>query len=106
MYAEKWTTKECEWLLENIGKLPRRDLAQKLGRSETAVNRKFYDMTRGEMVTKEQTFCQIFDCGKRGGNPCCCECHLREKCRDVCLNSPERCGQAMKEKVRERKHGK
>lgn len=39
--------------------------------------------------------CNIFNCDKRHGSYCCADCPQRDKCRNPCLNSPERCGQVM-----------
>lgn len=41
--------------------------------------------------------CAIFMCDKRKGAYCCRKCHLRQSCRNPCLNSPERCGQYKQE---------
>lgn len=39
---KSWTQKETEWLIENISKLPMRDLCQHLGRSERAISLKIF----------------------------------------------------------------
>lgn len=36
--------------------------------------------------------CRIFMCDRRRGAYCCRKCKDREKCKNPCLNSPERCG--------------
>lgn len=38
--------------------------------------------------------CIIFNCDRRHGSYCCADCHIRDNCKNPCLNSPERCGQA------------
>lgn len=37
--------------------------------------------------------CAIFNCDRRRGSYCCADCPDRRKCKNPCLNGPERCGQ-------------
>ena len=41
--------------------------------------------------------CEIFHCDKRGDRYCCFYCEKNNKCKNPCLNHPDRCGQAFKE---------
>lgn len=39
--------------------------------------------------------CRIFNCDRRHGNFCCEDCGYKHsrRCKNHCLNGPERCGQ-------------
>lgn len=41
--------------------------------------------------------CQIFHCDRRGDRYCCFYCERKKKCKNPCLNRPDRCGQAFEE---------
>lgn len=48
----------------------------------------------------EQRGCSIFTCDRRRGNFCCADCgfnnsQLRNRCKNPCLNNPERCNCAL-----------
>lgn len=45
--------------------------------------------------------CKIFNCDKVRKSQCCAGCPRRSRCKNPCLNSPERCGQTRQETVRE-----
>lgn len=36
--------------------------------------------------------CEIFFCDKRGDRQCCFYCEWKKKCKNHCLNNPEKCG--------------
>jgi hypothetical protein len=48
-------------------------------------------------------YCCIFYCDKRRDRICCFYCTQKDKCRNQCLNHPDRCGQESKQR-KERKH--
>lgn len=35
--------------------------------------------------------CLIFYCDQQNGNICCVNCRYKKQCRNICLNSPEKC---------------
>lgn len=37
--------------------------------------------------------CKLFNCDKLHRHQCCAHCSLRGRCKNPCLNSPEKCGQ-------------
>lgn len=41
--------------------------------------------------------CALFNCDRRHGNFCCQDCGYKKahKCKNPCLNGPERCGKAI-----------
>lgn len=41
--------------------------------------------------------CQLFYCELMRERRCCYYCSLRPRCKNQCLNGPERCGQAVEE---------
>lgn len=43
--------------------------------------------------------CQIFNCDHMRGNICCTDCINKAKCKNHCLNDPQRCGQVKGEVV-------
>lgn len=43
--------------------------------------------------------CQIFNCDQMRGNICCAYCVKKVKCKNPCLNNPQRCGQVKGEVV-------
>lgn len=45
--------------------------------------------------------CQIFHCDRRGDRYCCFYCERKKKCKNPCLNHPDRCGQAFEEEKHE-----
>lgn len=45
--------------------------------------------------------CKIFNCDKVHRNQCCTMCPRRGKCKNPCLNHPDRCGQIREETPRE-----
>ena len=36
--------------------------------------------------------CRLFNCDLRHGNYCCAGCDRKDKCKNHCLNSPDKCG--------------
>lgn len=44
-------------------------------------------------------FCEIFNCDHMRGNICCMDCMNKAKCKNPCLNNPQRCGQVKGEVV-------
>ena len=49
------------------------------------------------MRDTEPRGCKIFTCDRRRGNFCCADCgwacsSYRNRCKNPCLNDPERCG--------------
>lgn len=38
-----------------------------------------------------KTMCVQFNCDRRKGNFCCASCGYRTKCKNPCLNSPDKC---------------
>lgn len=45
------------------------------------------------MKNKEDRFCVIFNGDHMRGNSCCADCMNKAKCKNPCLNNPQRCGQ-------------
>lgn len=49
-------------------------------------------------MRKKRTYdkhrCDIFHCDKRGDRYCCFFCNNKEKCKNPCMNNPEKCGKA------------
>lgn len=45
--------------------------------------------------------CKIFNCDKVRKSQCCAGCPRRSRCKNPCLNSPERCGQTREETTKE-----
>lgn len=45
--------------------------------------------------------CKIFNCDKVHKHMCCARCPRRSRCKNPCLNSPERCGQTREETTKE-----
>lgn len=47
-----------------------------------------------EIAKKIKYNCLIFKCGKRKYTEdiCCYNCSSKNKCKDYCLNEPEKCG--------------
>ncbi len=45
--------------------------------------------------------CEIFHCDKRGDRYCCHYCDRKEKCKNPCLNHPERCGKAFEQEEKQ-----
>lgn len=45
--------------------------------------------------------CLIFNCDYRHGNYCCADCDRWSRCKNPCLNSPERFGQVKEDKTDE-----
>lgn len=43
--------------------------------------------------------CVIFNCDHCRGNICCTYCINKSKCKNPCLNNPQRCGQVKIEVV-------
>lgn len=43
---------------------------------------------------KDKHKCQIFHCDRRGDRYCCFYCERKNRCKNPCLNHPDRCGQA------------
>ena len=43
---------------------------------------------------RKPRMCSRFRCDKRGGRYCCADCveRKRARCREPCLNDPDRCG--------------
>lgn len=39
-----------------------------------------------------QRMCEVFMCDHRGDRFCCHDCKDKEKCKNPCLNHPDRCG--------------
>jgi len=38
--------------------------------------------------------CEIFHCDRRRDRYCYFYCHMKESCKNPCLNGPERCGKS------------
>lgn len=48
-------------------------------------------------------YCKIFNCDRKHGSICCARRPDRGRCRNPCLNSPDRCGQSREATPREKK---
>ena len=44
--------------------------------------------------------CKLFYCARIKAQYCCTHCAMQSKCSYRCLNSPDRCGQAIEEESR------
>lgn len=53
----------------------------------------------------EQRMCSVFMCDHRGDRYCCQDCKYRKKCKNPCLNIPERCG-LLQEEEQHGSHGR
>ncbi len=45
--------------------------------------------------------CSIFNCDKVRGHQCCALCSRRGRCKNPCLNHPDRCGQLRADTLKE-----
>ena len=43
--------------------------------------------------------CRLFNCDKKHKNQCCYFCDRRGKCKNPCLNNPQKCGTAYSNKT-------
>lgn len=42
-------------------------------------------------------YCKIFNCDRRRGSYCCYYCLRKDRCKNPCLNGPDRCGEHKEE---------
>ena len=45
--------------------------------------------------------CLLFNCDKKHKNQCCYFCDNRKKCKNPCLNNPQKCGWVRFERSKE-----
>ena len=52
-------------------------------------------MRMARLNRQSRRHCKIFNCDRRRGNFCCADCGFKRigRCKNPCLNGPERCGQ-------------
>lgn len=66
-------------------------------KSHNVATRRYYCPYSGNRPPEGVKMCNIFYCDRTGERTCCRSCADYDRCSNHCLNSPERCGQAVEE---------